>query len=76
MVRVGRHGIAGDFSIDGDSSSTRMVKLFQHQNGGPFAEDKPVPIFVKRPAGPLRRVIARRKGAQRIEAIEDHRSDH
>src|SRR5260370_3805764 len=75
VIGISGHAIADNLRNDGSMAFLRMVQRFKNQDASAFPYDKAVALGVKRAAGALRLIVARRERFHGRESTNTHRRD-
>src|SRR6266851_4794623 len=73
MKSVCGHAVADNLRVDASSTLLRAFEFLQDHDARALADHKAIPIPLKRPAGVLWIVVARRERSHRSESRDTHR---
>ena len=75
VVRVARHSVSRQLTVDPRASGNGPLALFEHQDSRPFSHHETVAIQVPRPRGALGFVVSRRERAHGGETADRQSRD-
>ena len=75
MMGIAVGGITDHLSVDLGAAPQRVLAFFENQNAGAFADNETIALFIKRPAGALGLIIARRQRFHGGETADAQRRD-